>query len=49
MFHKYPDTYVTSVPPDQIYDSHEIPLDDPHTYFKFHIPLRVSSDVKIAV
>ena len=33
---------------NKIYDSHEIPLDDPHVYFKFHDPLSVSSDVKTA-
>ena len=33
---------------NKIYDSHEIPLDDPRAYFKFHEPLRGSSDVKIA-
>jgi hypothetical protein len=32
---------------NKIYDSHEIPLDDPHAYFKFHDPLSVSSAVKI--
>ena len=33
---------------NKIYDSQEIPLDDPYAYFKFHDPLRVSSDVRIA-
>jgi hypothetical protein len=33
---------------NKIYDSHEIPLDDPHACFKFHDPLSVSADVKIA-
>jgi len=33
---------------NRIYDSNQIPLDDPHAYFKFHDPLKVSSDVKFA-
>jgi hypothetical protein len=33
---------------NKIYDSHEIPLDDPHAYFKFHDLQIISSALKIA-